>query len=506
MRKIIFSLAALLVFNSAFSQIGSYFDKYRPAKKWSLGIQIGPTAFQGDADDTKLGIAFGGHVKYSVSQSFALKLNANLGTLKGGRAEQNISRNGEDQYNQGGKPNNVNDPGNQAPSEDQYTFVNKFKEININTVYTLGNISFLRPLRKYQLFLFTGFGAIWSNVEGDWHNSILPTYANGNPKTSYTGRNFTVPFGIGIKRNFGRWLDLGLEFRQNYTRSDNLDAFSYPVWRNRFTDFYSILGFQASVKLGTKGRDDHYDWLNPVESIYEAMDSFAGVQEKVQALSLDKDGDGVADYFDKEPSSENSVMVYGSGVAVDSDQDGIPDFKDEQIFSEQGAPVNAAGVMIDIDNDGVPDYRDEDPTSPAGSVVNRTGRSVKTGGGCCDCEDVMLPAIIFDEGSSKVKPEFYGALYNVAQKMKECPDLKVVTAGYSMRSKSGEQISWKRSNAIIDVLNKEYGVSRDRFIVDYNAKIDSSKDYNSRRVDLRKAGDNEKGSANPAAPFPGSKK
>ena len=162
--------------------------------------------------------------------------------------------------------------------------------------------------------------------------------------------------------------------------------------------------------------------------------------------------------------------------------------------------------MIDIDNDGVPDYRDEDPTSPAGSVVNRTGRSVKTGGGCCDCEDVMLPAIIFDEGSAKVKPEFYGALYNVAQKMKECPDLKVVTAGYSMRSKSGEQISWKRSNAIIDVLNKEYGVSRDRFIVDYNAKIDSSKDYNSRRVDLRKAGDNEKGSANPAAPFPGSKK
>ena len=42
--------------------------------------------------------------------------------------------------------------------------------------------------------------------------------------------------------------------------------------------------------------------------------------------------------------------------------------------------------------------------------------------------------------------------------------------------------------------------------MDYNAKIDSSKDYNSRRVDLRKAGPNEKGKSNPAAPFPGSKK
>jgi hypothetical protein len=89
--------------------------------------------------------------------------------------------------------------------------------------------------------------------------------------------------------------------------------------------------------------------------------------------------------------------------------------------------------------------------------------------------------------------------------MKECPDLKIVTAGYSLRSKSGEQISWKRSNAVIDVLNKEYGVSRDRFIIDYNAKKDATKEYNNRRIDLKKAGANEKGTSNPPAPFPGSK-
>lgn len=506
MRKLIYILILSIFSNVALAQIGNYFDKYRPAKKWSLGLQIGPTALQGDADDTKMGVAFGGHVKYSVSQSFALKLNANLGTLKGGRAEQNISRNGETQYNQdvtGGK--NVNDPGNQAPSEDRYTFVNKFKEVNINTVYTLGNISFLRPLRKYQLFLFTGFGAIWSDVQGDFGSGKLETWQAANPKPTYTGRNLTIPFGIGAKRNFGKWLDLGLEFRQNYTRSDNLDAFSYPIWRNRFTDFYTVVGIQASVKLGTKGRDDHYDWLNPVESIYEAMDSFAGVQTKVNALSQDKDNDGVADYFDKEPESENNIMVYGSGIVVDSDQDNVPDFKDEQIFSEQGAPVNEKGVMVDADADGVPDYRDEDPTTPAGTGVTPTGRAIKSGGGCCDCEDVILPAIIFDEGSAKVKPEFYGVLYSVASKMKECPDLKIVTAGYSQKSKAGEQISWKRSNAVIEVLSKEYGVSRDRFIIDYSAKPDASKDYNNRRIDLRKAGANEKGSANPPAPFPGSR-
>lgn len=506
MRKLTYIVFLGLISNIASAQIGNYFDKYRPAKKWSLGLQIGPTALQGDADDTKMGLAFGGHVKYSVSQSFALKLNANLGTLKGGRANPNIGRNGENQYNADVPDGtNVNDPGNQAPGVDNYTFLNRFKEVNINTVYTLGNISFLRPLRKTQLFLFMGFGAVWSDVEGDWGAGELRGYMKENPKPTYAGRNFAVPFGVGFKRNFGKWMDLGLEFRENYTRNDKLDAFSYDTWRNRTTDYYTVVTLQASFKLGTKGRDDHYDWLNPVESIYEAMDSFAGVQTKVNALSQDKDNDGVADYFDKEPESENNIMVYGSGIVVDSDQDGVPDFKDDQIFSEQGAPVNEKGVMVDADNDGVPDYRDEDPTTPAGVGVTPTGRAIKSGGGCCDCEDVMLPAIIFDEGSAKVKPEFYGVLYSVAAKMKECPDLKIVTAGYSQKSKAGEQISWKRSNAVIEVLSKEYGVSRDRFIIDYNAKMDASKDYNNRRIDLKKAGANEKGTSNPPAPFPGSK-
>jgi outer membrane protein OmpA-like peptidoglycan-associated protein len=494
-----------------------------------LGIQISPTAFQGDADDTKslvwgedwkknnkkrlLGIAYGGHLKYSVSQSFALKLNANFGTLTGGRANQNISRNGRTQYNQKDKPVNVNDPGNQAPSEDDYIFVNHFKEVNICMVYTLGNISFLRPLRKFQMFVFFGFGGIWSDVEGNWPKGMAPSYAvnyakENDPVLKYEGRNFAIPFGIGIKRNFGKWLDLGFEFRENYTRSDNIDAFSYPEWRNRFTDFYTILGFQASFKLGTKGRDDHYDWLNPIESIYEAMDSISISQEKIDQLAVDSDGDGVADYFDKEPESQNNVIVYGSGVSVDSDQDGIIDVNDKEPFSEKGAPIDVNGIMIDIDKDAIPDYRDEDPTTEAGLAVTPTGRAVRSGGSggsCCNCEDVVLPSVIFDEGSTRIKPEFYGTLYTIAEKMKECPDLKIVTEGYSMKSKAGEQLSWKRSNTIIEFLNKEYGVSRDRFIIDYNNQAEPGKDYNGRRIDIRKAGMNENGTSNPPAPFPGSR-
>ena len=40
------------------------------------------------------------------------------------------------------------------------------------------------------------------------------------------GRNFTLPFGFGVKRNFGKKLDVGLEWKTRWTRSDALDGFS----------------------------------------------------------------------------------------------------------------------------------------------------------------------------------------------------------------------------------------------------------------------------------------
>jgi outer membrane protein OmpA-like peptidoglycan-associated protein len=504
--KLLLLITSVLITGAAQAQIGSYFDKFQPAKRWSLGLQLSPTALHGDADDTKIGLAYGAHVKYSVSQTFGIKLNGNIGTLTGGRAAQNISRNGETQYNQninGGV--NVNDLGNQAPSQDPYEFTNNFREVNINMVYTLGNISFLRPLRKLQMFVFTGFGAIWSDVEGRWPQGEAPgyainTYNNPNPVLTYTGRNLTLPFGFGFKRNFGRWLDLGVEYRMNYTRSDNLDAFSFATWRNRYTDFYSVLGIQGSVKLGSKGHKDHYDWLNPVESIYEDMDS---INFKVNGLTSDSDNDGVADYLDKDDETPEGVNVYGSGMAVDTDMDGVPDHEDDELFSDKGAEVDDKGVMPDKDKDGVPDYRDEDPNTPADVIVNKNGVATTTGGMCCDCEDVILPAIVFDNGSARIRPEYYGALYNVANKMKDCPDLKIKTIGYPVRGKANEQLSWKRTNAIIEFLTANYGITRNRFIVDYNGSSSEDLEYKGRRVDMKKAGADEKGSSNPPAPHPG---
>jgi outer membrane protein OmpA-like peptidoglycan-associated protein len=502
--KFVLLVLSVVCFTASEAQ-NSYFSKFKSAKKWSVGLQISPTSMNGDADDLAIGLSGGLHVKYSLSSIFGLKVSGNLGQLKGGRADLSVSGNGNGTVD-------VGDFGNQANSDgDSYEMVNNFKDLDISTVYTLGNLSFLRPLRKIQMFVFVGVGAIWSDVEGSftdpadakaYYKSWGGDYfaggvldINKNPTTNvadvdnaistYKGRNLTLPFGLGIKRTFGNWLDLGLEYKVRWTRSDQLDAFSFPDARNRNTDLYSTLGLQASIKLGAKGEKQHYDWLNPVETLYAELDT---IKTTIEALSQDSDNDGVSNLFDTEAETEAGVNVYGDGSVVDSDGDGIPDHKDLERFSviDPNVTYDESGKAIDTDGDGVPNGIDVDNNTEAGVLVDVNGKEIEIGGdnACCNCDNVTLPTIVFDNNSSKISPSSFGILYAVAEKMKACPGLTIAATGYTV-SKSGEQLAWKRSNAIIDHLEVNYGIERSRVTTGYDTG--SGVEYSTRRIDLNQA-------------------
>ena len=55
----------LLAFTGSQAQMGQYFSKYELSKRWSVGLQLSPTALNGDADDIGIGMSGGLHVKYS---------------------------------------------------------------------------------------------------------------------------------------------------------------------------------------------------------------------------------------------------------------------------------------------------------------------------------------------------------------------------------------------------------------------------------------------------------
>ena len=483
---------AVLGYTSAQAQT-DYFKKFRPAQKWSVGAQVSPTFGHFDAPHENLSFSGGLHIKYSASQTLGFKASANMGNMSG-------SKDGSDVFWSASR----ND------TKSSYEYTNNFIDADVSAVLTAGNWSFLRPIRKLQTFVSFGVGIISSDVEGEINDATdASSYAlsfpgqlnyfdaSNNPTTdftqtvratiSYSGTDIIFPLGVGMKYSINEKFDLGLEWKTRLTRSDDLDAqdlelFNSNAERNRAWDSYSTLGLQLSFKFGSKDRDDHYDWLNPVETLYTEMDS---INKSLKNLMADTDGDGVGDYFDKDNETPEGVKTYGDGTAVDTDGDGVPDGEDKEVFSLV-TDVDADGVAKDDDGDGIPNELDAEPNSAAGAMVDSKGKAFEIKeSSAYNCDNITLPTIMFDNGSSRILPSSYGTLYSLAEKLRMCPSLSVTATGYT-RSKSGERLAWKRANSVIDHLEANYGIERSRISTDYAA--DTDLDYAARRIDFSQTG------------------
>lgn len=454
-------------------QASSFVD--RGARKFTLGVKGGLTAFHGDADKFVPGWNAGGYLKYSISQTFALRGEYNIGVLKGERQD-----NGPTLF------------------KDNFAFRSNFSEWNIQGQFTLGNISFLRPLRKTQMYLFVGAGQGSYKTEatfvdqrltlGDYYLNSYFGRGTPNPNLGQEvtenreGKHLVLPFGVGFKHYLSKSFDLGLELRTTYLRSDDVDLYNTMIWQNRFLDMYSMANITFGWKFGNKN-EQHYDWLSPVESMY---DKIAGLESKVDKLTGDDDNDGVSNMFDKEANTPEDCEVYGSGKSVDSDGDGIPDCKDQEPFSPKGAEVDENGVAIDSDGDGVPDILDREPNTPAGALVDRNGVQITQ---LFTCDKADFPSIYFSTAADgTIKPEYYAVLYQIAERMRACPDKKLVISGFGDRrsSKYNTATNTRRIDAIIKHLNEKYGISRDRMIADYKGERNRSTDENhrNRRIDF----------------------
>lgn len=435
----------------------SYFQDRR-AKKWTLGLLAGTSLFHGDADKKQLGYNFAPFVKYSISQTFALRGEYNFGMLRGERDYQNPTL-----------------------FKDNFRFRSNVQDWNVQMHFTLGNISFLRPLRKTQMYFFAGIGqaSIRSTSHfvdqrlflGDYYLTSYFGKGAANPNLgratteNYQGRHMIVPTGIGFKHYLSKNFDLGVEVRHTWLRTDDVDVYNTAIWQNRWWDSYTFLSATFGWKFGSKN-SQHYDWLSPVESIY---DQVADIKKKTDCLGVDDDNDHVSNCFDQDNTTPDSCMVYGNGMAVDTDRDGVPDCQDKEIASEQDSEVDANGVMIDTDGDGVPNSRDRELNSSPGALVDRNGIEFKV---CCSCDNVSFPPITIS--SNCLTKEVKNQLYAVADKMKQCPDKKLVLAGPGGKSSKYNAAGNTRCmEEIIKFLNEKFGISRDRIITDYSGGTSS---------------------------------
>ena len=167
----------------------------------------------------------------------------------------------------------------------------------------------------------------------------------------------------------------------------------------------------------------------------------------------------------------------------DSDGDGVIDMIDQERETPAGCPVDTRGIILDSDGDGVPDCKDEEPFSPPGYTVNDKGVANVTTPYLTESEvrtivnerplpktDWFLPMIHFDLDKYYVKPMYYGQLHNIATVANAHPNLKFVAHGFSDNRGTDEYnavLAYNRAEAAVNYVVEHYGVSRDRFVIQY---------------------------------------
>jgi OOP family OmpA-OmpF porin len=180
----------------------------------------------------------------------------------------------------------------------------------------------------------------------------------------------------------------------------------------------------------------------------------AAAAAAVVVVDKDSDNDGVRDSADKCPNTPAGVKVDANGCPIDSDNDGVPDYLDKCPNTPAGVKVDAKGCPIDSDNDGVPDYMDKCPGSPAGAKVDAAG-----------CVVSITLNVKFDTSKAVVKSQYLPEIEQVAQVMKQYPELKAEIQGYTDNvgnAAKNQALSEARAKSVREVLVTKYGIAADR--------------------------------------------
>jgi outer membrane protein OmpA-like peptidoglycan-associated protein len=196
----------------------------------------------------------------------------------------------------------------------------------------------------------------------------------------------------------------------------------------------------------------------------------------------DTDQDGVPDVDDRCPTVPGSPALRG---CPDADQDGVPDIDDK--CPQLAGPAQFGGCP-DTDHDGIPDIDDKCPLVPGEPAL----------GGCPAYKQVELKndrlqikeKIFFYHGSAKIEDRSDALLDEVAQLLKDRPDLRVRVEGHT--DTSGKEprnvaLSQARAGAVRDYLTAR-GVAAERLDAKgYGSSrpIDSNKTLNGRENNRR---------------------
>ncbi len=326
---------------------------------WTLSLNGGgaiPAVITGGTNDFNKNVEFG---EYTIGAYYGIGLRKQLGHVFGLQA--NAYRGHVNAYNKkaatlapygvGGK----NIPLSTALTKVQY-------DVNLSGVFTLGSINFLQRKNAVNFYASLGYGLIAYNPV------LYTTFADGNGTPAFDGkgkyggagdnndyiREAYIPVGVGAKFKLNDRVAIDLGYDAKFIDGDNFDG----VYANGTSkDKFSVARAGLEFTLGSSAKPS-LTWSNPIAMMYDELKDptlrqevealkgrVTNVEQAVQDMKKDTDGDGVADYLDKCPNTPAGAKVDGAGCELDTDGDGVPDWKDKCPVEKGTAELNGCPAM-----------------------------------------------------------------------------------------------------------------------------------------------------------------
>ena len=351
-------------------------------------------------------------------------------------------------------------------------FKNRYYNYDASLLVNLSNLvlntnryerSKIKVIGEFGLGLIS-FRSVYRNLE---NNQIIAArgydtnFKNNEIKKRDRQTELYYKFATHLLYPLNDRIDLSGKVKYYIANSDNLDVAHYSgrdVNASK-NDKFVTFALGLTFNLGSKKSSLH--WHNPLDEVYHTQNR---IKKKVQSMSKDSDGDGVADAFDKQNDTPEGVVVDGSGVPLDVDMDGVYDYQDEDLFTVKNAKVNAKGVEIDSDGDGVPDSRDLEK-SAKNALVNYQGITVNKANTDDASGVTILPSLFFNTSSADIRQEDFKRLALAARIMRDNPKEKYFVVGHADSRGTIEdnaKLAKRRAQSAIDYLVEAFGIDVNR--------------------------------------------
>ncbi|WP_442796038.1 OmpA family protein [Pelobium manganitolerans] len=337
-------------------------------RTWTLGLNGGfsiPAVITGGSNDFGSNVAFG---EYKLGGYYGLSLRKQFGHVFG--LEGNLYR-GHVNHTDKAPSAGVAAPGFGAPgvlyksaqSQVQY-------DANLSGYFNLATIDFLNRTNAVNFYGKVGYGIIAYNpvlytdydLKGTEVNN-KGNYGDAGDNNDYI-RQAYIPVGVGVKFKLGDRVALDLGYDAKFIDGDNFDG---VYAKGTSKDKFSVVRAGLEFSLGSKSKPD-LNWVNPIAMMYDELKDptlrqevealkgrVTNVEQAVEDLKKDSDGDGVADHLDKCPNTPAGAKVDGSGCELDTDGDGVPDWKDKCPLEKgsaelDGCPTMSSGTIAGVSN------------------------------------------------------------------------------------------------------------------------------------------------------------